>query len=207
MKYKKGDYVRIKKVPELDMLFSDSSYPASNEFCSKFGGDIEPIQNVLKNGVVVINQKRVDSRCIELTQYCERDVKETPLLVDTPSNNWFIENKIAEVKEFLPPANEGPLDETLMKSALRFNEGKPKWTLVHFNSLVPLVRVLEYGAKKYAPYNWQKPMSRMDILDSMQRAMAKLIDGEENDEESGLPHIGHILANAMFYSFHVTNKK
>ncbi len=95
----------------------------------------------------------------------------------------------------------------MIDKALRFNEGKPKWTLVHFESMVPLVRILEYGAKKYAPYNWKKPMSRSDILDSMQRHMAKLIDGDENDEESGLPHIGHIMANAMFYSYHVTEYK
>ena len=28
------------------------------------------------------------------------------------------------------------------------------------------------------------------------------MDGQENDPESGLPHIGHILCNAMFYQFH-----
>lgn len=98
-------------------------------------------------------------------------------------------------------------NNTAADKALRFNEGKPRWTLVHFMSMTPLVSVLEYGAKKYAPYNWKKPMSRSDILDSLQRHMAKLIDGEENDEESGLPHIGHVMANAMFYSYHVTNNK
>ena len=87
-------------------------------------------------------------------------------------------------------------------SALRYNTGKPKWSLVHMNSLVPMIRVLEYGALKYAPFNWQKPMKRDELLDSMQRHMAALIDGEELDKESGLPHIGHIMANAMFYSYH-----
>lgn len=33
--------------------------------------------------------------------------------------------------------------------ALRYNYGKPKWSLVHFQSLEPMVRVLEYGTKKY----------------------------------------------------------
>ena len=87
-------------------------------------------------------------------------------------------------------------------SALRYNTGKPKWSLVHMHSLVPMIRVLEYGALKYAPFNWQKPMKRDELLDSMQRHMAALIDGNELDDESGLTHIGHIMANALFYSYH-----
>lgn len=92
-------------------------------------------------------------------------------------------------------------------SALRYNTGKPKWSLVHMHSLVPMIRVLEYGALKYAPLNWQKPMKRDEVLDSMQRHLAALIDGNELDDESGLTHIGHIMANAMFYSYHFVEKE
>jgi len=91
-------------------------------------------------------------------------------------------------------------------SALRYNTGKPKWSLVNMHSLVPMIRVLEYGALKYAPSNWQKPMKRDEVLDSMQRHLAALIDGNELDDESGLTHIGHIMANALFYSYHFVEK-
>lgn len=86
--------------------------------------------------------------------------------------------------------------------ALRFNEGKPKWSLVNYKSLEPMIRVLEFGAQKYAPKNWMKPMNTTEILESMQRHLAALMDGEEFDKESGLPHMGHIQCNAMFYNFH-----
>lgn len=88
----------------------------------------------------------------------------------------------------------------IQKKAMRFNSGKPRWSLVDFNALVPLVRVLEFGADKYAPDNWKLGLDRREILDSMMRHIAALADGEANDPESGLPHIGHILCNAMFYS-------
>ena len=91
--------------------------------------------------------------------------------------------------------------------ALRFNSGKPKWSYVHFKSLEPLVRVMEYGAKKYAPRNWQKHMELKEIMDSMIRHVAALVDGEEIDPESGISHIGHIMANAMFYEFHKNKKE
>ena len=88
------------------------------------------------------------------------------------------------------------------EQAMRFNKGKPKWSLVHFKSLEPMIKVLEFGALKYAPKNWQKPMPLDEILDSMQRHLAALIDGEELDSESKLSHMGHIQANAMFYNYH-----
>lgn len=87
------------------------------------------------------------------------------------------------------------------QKALRYNEGKPKWSLVHFKSLEPLVRVLMYGVKKYARDNWKKGLDRQEILDSMQRHLAALIDGQEIDPESQEHHIGHIMCNCMFYSY------
>ena len=93
------------------------------------------------------------------------------------------------------------------EKALRFNEGKPKWTLVHFESLIPLVRVLEFGASKYSPNNWKKGLDLKEILDSTQRHLASLIDGEEIDSESQLPHIGHIMCNAMFYQYFKDKQK
>lgn len=92
--------------------------------------------------------------------------------------------------------------EALMK-ADRFNEGKPKWSLVHFDSLIPMIRVLEFGANKYAPNNWMKPMDTKEILESMQRHLAALFDGEIYDKESGISHMGHIQCNAMFYNYHI----
>ena len=44
----------------------------------------------------------------------------------------------------------------MSEKALRHNTGKLKWGLVDFKSLEPMVEVLEFGAKKYAPFNWQK---------------------------------------------------
>lgn len=37
---------------------------------------------------------------------------------------------------------------TKWEKAMRFNDGKLQWSLVHFDSLKPMVKVLEFGAKK-----------------------------------------------------------
>lgn len=84
----------------------------------------------------------------------------------------------------------------------RFNKGKIQWSLVHFKSIEELPKVLEFGAKKYSRDNWKKGLDLNEILDSMQRHLSSLIDGQEFDEESKLHHIGHIMCNCMFYSYH-----
>lgn len=66
------------------------------------------------------------------------------------------------------------------EKALRYNEGKPKWSLVHYESIVPMIRVLEFGALKYAPDNWKKSMDLKEILNSIQRHLAKLMNGKLN---------------------------
>lgn len=89
-----------------------------------------------------------------------------------------------------------------VEKAMRFNEGKLKWSLVHYESLEPMIKVLEFGAKKYAPRNWQKSMDLSEILESMQRHLAALMDGQDCDPETGISHMGHIQCNAMFYNYH-----
>jgi hypothetical protein len=81
--------------------------------------------------------------------------------------------------------------------AMRFNAGKPKWHLLPLWLLEPVVEVLEYGAKKYAPYNWMKGGDVSTPLDSMTRHCVSLQCGEWVDSESGLPHAAHIAVNAL----------
>jgi Domain of unknown function (DUF5664) len=83
----------------------------------------------------------------------------------------------------------------------RRNEGKSKWSLVNFKALEPMVRVLEFGCQKYSRDNWKKGLDKTEILESMQRHLAALIDGELIDGESGVSHMGHIQCNAMFYNY------
>lgn len=54
--------------------------------------------------------------------------------------------------------------------------------------------------------NWMKPMDKKQILDSMIRHLVRLMEDEELDSESWLQHIGHLMANCMFYSYHSNNK-
>lgn len=84
------------------------------------------------------------------------------------------------------------------EQALRYNNGKPKLSMVDLNCLEPCARVLEYGANKYARDNWKKGMNLTSILDSLMRHVADLQAGKTIDEESQQLIIGHIQCNALF---------
>ena len=92
------------------------------------------------------------------------------------------------------------------QQALRYNQGKVQWSLVDFQSLEPMVRVLEYGCKKYSRDNWKTGMPATQIIESMLRHTFKLLEGELVDEESLIEHIGHIQCNAMFLAYVLKNK-
>lgn len=93
-----------------------------------------------------------------------------------------------------------------MEQALRYNEGKLKWSLIDWKSLEPMVRVLEVGAEKYTPYNWQKGMPVTQISESLLRHMFAFLDGENTDAESKIEHLGHVMSNAMFLIYIMREK-
>lgn len=88
----------------------------------------------------------------------------------------------------------------MSEQGLRFNDTKPKlsFTMEFPNALTGVTRVLEFGAKKYARSNWKKGLPSTEVLDSMLRHQIAWMSGEDFDPESGLPHLDHILCNAMF---------
>jgi len=82
--------------------------------------------------------------------------------------------------------------------AMRFNQGKPQWSLVDFSCFEDMVRVLEFGTKKYDRDNWKKGLPMRAQCESMMRHLIALMNGEVNDPETGLPHWSHIQCNTMF---------
>lgn len=88
-----------------------------------------------------------------------------------------------------------------MQQADRHNDGKLKWSLVPQSALEPMVRVMEYGAEKYAPHNYMRGLHITTICESLKRHLDAFMEGEDDDPESKLSHIGHIQANALFLSW------
>ena len=77
---------------------------------------------------------------------------------------------------------------------MRHNVGKPKlsFNLLGKESLEAESKVWEFGSTKYARGNWLKGNYITEAADSLARHLVKFMNGEENDDETGLPHTAHI---------------
>jgi hypothetical protein len=58
-------------------------------------------------------------------------------------------------------------------------------------------QVFAYGRKKYAAWNWAKGMNWSIPLACAARHLMQILDGEDTDAESGLPHRGHVFCNVV----------
>ena len=84
------------------------------------------------------------------------------------------------------------------ENALRYNNGKTRYGLIPDYALNEMAKVMTYGAKKYSADNWRKGLSFTSCLDSLERHIAKFKIGQDYDEETGLHHLAHAMANCSF---------
>ena len=81
-------------------------------------------------------------------------------------------------------------------AALRYNDGKPRVDLLPPDAIFGWARVMEMGARKYAERNWEKGGPWSHQYASLMRHLLAFWMGEDDDPESGLPHIDHVVWNA-----------
>lgn len=65
------------------------------------------------------------------------------------------------------------------------------------------VRVAEFGAQKYEPWNWSKGLSRVQLVGSLLRHTFAYLRGEERCSDSKLLHTDHIVWNAVVLAHNV----
>lgn len=93
-------------------------------------------------------------------------------------------------------------------SAIKFDGDKPRMELLSRVALEGCARVLTFGARKYTvdgesgDNNWRKGFKWTRLIGSSLRHLLAIADGEDIDPESGLPHVDHLMCNAMFLSEH-----
>ncbi len=86
--------------------------------------------------------------------------------------------------------------------ASRHNTGKIRPSLFPSNVYKEVLKVFQFGAGKYGDFNWQKGFRYRDCADSLERHWLDWKEGKDTDDESGLYHLAHIIANATFLLFY-----
>ena len=92
--------------------------------------------------------------------------------------------------------------------AVRDDSGKTNWSLMPFEALEEINKVLEFGATKYAANNWQEGtgFKYSRVLNSLLRHVFAFMRGEDKDPESGLSHMAHAGCNVLFILYYLKNK-
>jgi len=81
--------------------------------------------------------------------------------------------------------------------SLRYNNGKPDYSLIPLSAMKEAAHVLEYGATKYAIDNWMKPTNWRVSYACLMRHMSAWQSGEDLDPESQRNHLGHAMCNIL----------
>jgi hypothetical protein len=83
------------------------------------------------------------------------------------------------------------------RRAVKFDAGKPDLSLLPGCFLVEVARAMTYGAQKYGRYNYTRGFPTSRLIAAMMRHIAAYSDGEADDPESGVSHLGHVAANVL----------
>jgi hypothetical protein len=95
-----------------------------------------------------------------------------------------------------------------LKEATKHDGGKRQWDLLPIDSVEEIIKVLEFGAGKYAAHNWSSNggFKYSRVFNALIRHLFAFMRGEDNDKETGLSHLAHAGCNVLFLLHFVLHK-
>ena len=88
----------------------------------------------------------------------------------------------------------------------KFDNGKDPWHLLPTDAVKGIVKVLGFGAAKYAERNWEKGMSWSRVYSALLRHLTAWFEGEKKDSETGYSHLWHAGCCILFLiSYEIRN--
>jgi hypothetical protein len=85
-----------------------------------------------------------------------------------------------------------------MPSFVKHDKNKVDFTILPWDSLREVVRVMEFGALLYGMNNWRSCTDYKVWLRAALRHIVAILEGEEKDKESGYLHLAHASCNLLY---------
>ena len=79
---------------------------------------------------------------------------------------------------------------------IKFDDGKPKFTMIPQLALNEVAKVFTHGADKYGDFNYSKQGDVLRYIDALLRHTNQYLSGEDMDE-SKVHHLACVAANAL----------
>lgn len=90
-----------------------------------------------------------------------------------------------------------------MAEGVKYDENKLDFSLLPESELEPVIRVMMFGAKKYAPDNWKRvPDAKRRYYNAARRHIYAWFSGERLDPETGESHLAHAICCLLILSWH-----
>ena len=93
-------------------------------------------------------------------------------------------------------------------AATKHDGGKTDWSLLPWDAVEEIIKVLQFGAGKYSPWNWAEnggfKFNRL-FNSSMRHFVAWFWRREDLDPETGISHMAHLGCNVLFLLHYVLN--
>lgn len=123
------------------------------------------------------------SSIYELSDYEDKDIKLISESLKEEPEKWVLESpKITK--------EEG--------DRMKKDYGKLPWHLFPDDAAEEIVKVLEFGAKKYAPRGWEAGMDWSRLYSALRRHLVAWFFRRGNDPDTGLSHLAHAGCCILF---------
>ena len=123
-----------------------------------------------------------------------------------PIDDWYFKNSPwqrhtqPEELPFMDSLNDQYAEiEQVRQSGMKFDSNKPRHSLLPKGAVNSVIKVLEFGAKKYDADNWQKVDNAEErYYNAAMRHIDSWWNGEKCDPETGSHHLAHAATNLFF---------
>jgi hypothetical protein len=86
----------------------------------------------------------------------------------------------------------------MAEGGTKHDGGKVQLDLLPLDVTWEWAKVMTIGARKYAPYNWEKGFQYSRVFAALKRHIDLWYVGEDTDEETGLSHLAHAMCCLSF---------
>ena len=103
---------------------------------------------------------------------------------------------VKEIDDYMAALKLPEVKETVGK---KYDNDKLRWSLLPLGALQDVVKVLEFGAKKYAPDNWKYvDQAEERYWNAAMRHIVAYRLESPNDSETGLSHLAHAVCCLLY---------
>lgn len=98
-------------------------------------------------------------------------------------------------------------EKKLKETAVKFDNDKVDWMILPYDALEEIIKVMEFGARKYARGNFAsgEGLEYTRVLNSLMRHILAFSRGEDLDPETGISHMAHAGCNVLFLLHYIKN--